>query len=124
MSIESVTPIELLSGIQKPDWFAYPREFLWVHQTGIQKFRPWRILGEPHISSRMAGLRGRYGHRELVPFALRLDCDDVACWERKFMPKVVIIHDFAAVGCESRQTYDTFWDWFRSAVNDFIEFEW
>ncbi|MGB7845999.1 MAG: hypothetical protein WBL63_10315 [Candidatus Acidiferrum sp.] len=59
------------------------------------------ILGEPQISERMVGLKERYGHRELVPFALRLDCDDVACWVQKSMPQVVIIRDFANIGWES-----------------------
>jgi hypothetical protein len=63
---------QLLSASDKPDWFEYPQEFLWVCQTGLDKFRPWKSLCEPHISSRMAGLKSRYVHRDLIPFALRL----------------------------------------------------
>jgi hypothetical protein len=123
MDSRSTDTGQLLSASDKPDWFEYPQEFLWVCQTGLDKFRPWKILREPHISSRMAGLKKRYVHRDLIPFALRLDCDDVACWERTSIPKVVIIHDFGSVGWESRTTYGTFWEWFRAAISDFIDFE-
>ncbi len=105
MDSQSTDMGQLLSASDKPDWFEYPQEFLWVCQTGLNRFRPWRILHEPHISSRMAGLKKRYVHRDFVPFAVRLDRDDVACWERTSRPRVVIIHHFASVGWESRLLY-------------------
>ena len=76
MDSQSTDTGQLLGASDKPNWFEYPQEFLWVCQTGLGKFRPWRILYEPHISSRMQGLKKRYVHRDLVPFALRLDCDE------------------------------------------------
>jgi|HubBroStandDraft_1064217.scaffolds.fasta_scaffold53292_1 hypothetical protein len=123
MDIQSTDTGRLLGASDKPDWFEYPPDFLSVCQTGLSEFRPWKILHEPYISSRMAALKTRYAHRDLVPFALRLDCDDVACWDRASTPRVVIIHDFASVDWESRKTYETFWDWFRAAMNDFTDFE-
>jgi len=38
------------------------------------------------------------------------------------MPSVIIIHDFAASGWEGKSSFEGFWEWFRSAINDFIEF--
>jgi hypothetical protein len=70
----------------------------------------------------MKGLKERYPARELFPFAMRTDCDDVACWERGNLERVVIIHDFADPGWEQEAVFDTYWDWFRSAINDFAEF--
>jgi hypothetical protein len=35
----------------------------------------------------------------------------------------VIVHDFASEGTELRQRFDTFWDWFRTAVEDMVLFE-
>ena len=58
-----------------------------------------------------------------MPFAVGLDCDDIACWERGKLPKITVAHDFAAPGWEQRCEFESFWEWLRSAVNDFIEFE-
>jgi hypothetical protein len=80
-------------------------------------------MDRPSAERRRIGLQERYSDRDLVPFALKLDCDDVACWERGQMPKVLIIHDFASPGWELRREFQTFWDWFRFAINDFIESE-
>jgi len=71
---------------------------------------------------RMAGLRGRY-RTKYVPFARRQDNDDLACIDPGEPAHVVVIHDFSAEGAERVATYETFWDWFRSAVDDMIGFE-
>lgn len=113
----------LLPNSETPEWFSYPNEFIRIVETGLVLFRPWKILAGPYVLSRMSGLRERFPGRELVPFALRLDCDDVACWERGSLPKVVIIHDFASPGWEQTALFETSWDWFRSAIEDFIGFE-
>ena len=117
-----VPQIDLLPETLRPDWFVYPEEFLRLASTGLAKFPPWRLLEGRFAASRMQALRQRFPTRELVPFAVRLDCDDVACWERG-KSGVTVIHDFASPGWENRPGYDTFWDWFRSAIEDFIEFE-
>jgi hypothetical protein len=115
--------VPLLAESERPDWFMYPGEFIRLVETGITRFPPWRIIEATSVVSRMNGLRERYPNRELVPFATRLDCDDLACWERGKMPAVVVIHDFASSGWEQQRSFEGFWDWFRSAINDFIEFE-
>jgi hypothetical protein len=117
------TELRLLPDGEKPDWFVYPSEFLRLVETELKRFPPWKIMDSDSAKGLRDGLRKRYPQRDLVPFALRLDCDDVACWEKGKLPKVSIIHDFASPGWEQRQEFDTFWAWFRSAINDFIEFE-
>ena len=106
-----------------PRWFHYPEPFLRLVETGITEFRPWRLLEGAFAAGRMLGLRERFPERELVPFALRRDCDDVACWERGNPEGVVIIHDFAKPGWEDVAVFGSFWEWFRSAIEDFIDFE-
>lgn len=114
---------DLLTGEQLPDWFQYPREFQAIIDRNLVDLAPWSILFGDQLRERSAGLKQRYLNRSLVPFARRLDNDDVACWERGGGNTVIIIHDFASPGFEDRQRYDSLWDWFRAAVDDMIEYE-
>jgi hypothetical protein len=123
MLMISKMQIELIEPKGRPSWFQYPEPFLRVLETGLARFRPWKILDGSASLSRLVGLRQRFPERDLLPFALRTDRDDVACWEKGDLNKVVVIHDFADPGWEQLAVYDTFWDWFRSAIEDFIEFE-
>ena len=115
--------LTLLPDPEKPSWFSYPDAFRRFAESGISRFPPWRLLEPEHVLGRMNGLRERFPGRTLLPFALRLDCDDVACWERDRGQAVVIIHDFADPGWEQVGEFENFWDWFRSAVEDFATFE-
>lgn len=117
------TAFELLEDSDKPEWFTYPRPFLRLVETGLIEFRPWRILEGPLAFSRMKGLKQRFPNRDLVPFAVRTDCDDVACWERDSSQRVTVVHDFAGPGWEQEGEFESFWGWFRAAIEDFIEFE-
>ena len=123
MSTSENLRISLLAGGELPSWLQYPAHFQRLLENGLVQFRPWKILDGPLAFSRMTGLKERFPARELFPFALRTDCDDVACWERSNPSQVVIIHDFADPGWEQRAVFQTFWDWFRAAFEDFIEFE-
>jgi hypothetical protein len=57
----------------------------------------------------------------LVPFAVRQDCDDVACFEPDH-PGVAIVQDFASPGFEQRDRLPDFDSWLRRAIEDLIEF--
>lgn len=48
---------------------------------------------------------------------------DIACFEVDKGEAVQIIHDYALSGYEQRQVYENFWDWFRDAIEEMIEFE-
>lgn len=47
----------------------------------------------------------------------------MACWEKSNPNKIVIIHDFASEGWERVMDYNDFWEWFRTAIEEMIEFE-
>src|SRR5580704_8691327 len=111
---------DLLTPKEVPNWFTYPHSFIRIVDSGLAVFKPWRILKQPHISSRMRGLRERFPDRGLIPFALRMDCDDVACWEQGEMPRVVIVHDLASPGWERRKGFDDVAQWLRAAIDDFL----
>src|SRR5262249_6086940 len=107
---------ELLKPEQLPEWFTYPSAFLQLVDSGITQFDPWWIFDRKYAKEKMGGLRARYPDRDLVPFARNQSNDDVACWDKNAPGKVVVIHDYADPGWERRATFDTFQDWFRSAI--------
>ena len=61
--------------------------------------------------------------RDLVPFARRGDCDDVACFEVGKGEQVFIVHDFASSGYEQREIYANVWEWLKDVIDVMIEFE-
>ena len=119
----NIEETELLKADELPAWFSYPRPFIRLIEIGITKLDPWWIFGRKYALEKREGLKSRYPTRDLVPFARNQSNDDVACWDKSDPQKVIVIHDYADPGWEQRATFDTFWDWFRSAVEDFIEFE-
>ncbi len=114
---------QLLEKTELPEWFDYPREFMRLVDQNLLDFDPWIILQGERLRSRFHGMKERFPGRELVPFARREDNDDVACWERGDSKGVVIIHDFSSSGYEKRESFDSFWDWFRKVVEEMIEYE-
>jgi hypothetical protein len=113
---------DLLSTADLPEGFEYPPEFVRVVELGLTNIEPWWIIDGDRLRSRFIGLRERYRERSLVPFAVRQDNDDVACWDT-IAGNVAIVHDFASPGYEQRSEFGNFYAWFRQAIEDFIEFE-
>ncbi|HEX7660080.1 MAG TPA: hypothetical protein VF444_11440 [Pseudonocardiaceae bacterium] len=113
---------DLLSTSDLPDNFEYPREFIRVVELGLTNIEPWWIIEGDRLRRRYLGLKKRYHGRSLVPFAIRQDNDDVACWDAA-TGRVVIIHDFASSGFEQYAELPNFNAWLRLAIEDFIDFE-
>jgi len=99
----------LLNPEEAPGWFAYPEEFLRIYDQGLINFQPWTVLEGDWLRTRFQGLKNRYQSRQ-------------PCFE-KDVPGVVIIHDHASQGWESRPGYDSFWDWLRAALEETILWE-
>lgn len=106
---------ELLTTDELPSWFVYPAEFLSVVNEGVFDIGPWQFLKGQWLRVRMSGLRQRFPDRDLVPFARRLDSDDIACWDRQQLGAVSVVHDFCAPGWEKREAYDSFSSWYEAA---------
>jgi hypothetical protein len=115
--------IQLLDKTQLPEWFEYPPQFLKIINQNLTNLDPWYILSGSELISRREGLKQRYPQKNLIPFAKNAGSDDIACWQEKDIKKVFIIHDYAEPGWESRAVYDSFWNWFRQAIEDTIEFD-
>ncbi|RKT79947.1 hypothetical protein DFJ68_3426 [Terracoccus luteus] len=122
---ESVGPIpELLPEDALPVGFAYPPELLRILRLGLVDLEPWLVLrGEPLLALHH-GLRTRYPARHLVPFARRTDRDDVACWDLEpGAAPICVVGDYEVPGYEQGETHATFYGWFRSAVDDLVEWD-
>jgi hypothetical protein len=105
-----------------PDGFTYPPGFIRVVELGLTNLEPWWIAQGERLLERFAGMSQRYPARPLIPFALRQDNDDVACWDVD-RGGVVIVHDFASPGWEQRAELPDFYTWLRQAIEDLIAFE-
>ncbi|NCP52579.1 MAG: hypothetical protein GW827_13095 [Flavobacteriales bacterium] len=87
-------------------------------------FRPWKILPIEEGLDYAKDLKKRYPKRDLLPFSMRTDCDDVACWDSsKEEGKVFIIHDFASEGWEQQGEFKDFDEWFANALDDMFSFD-
>lgn len=103
--------------------FVYPLEFEYIIELGIVNLKPWEVLFGERLNSANVGLKERYPGTNLIPFAVKSDCDDIACWDLDSEDKnVIILHDYSSVAWERREVFNTFWDWFRRASEDMIEF--
>jgi hypothetical protein len=101
----------------------YPKPYLRLVEQGLFDLRPWHLMDAERAQERARGLARPYRQRQLFPFAYRQDNDDVACWSRDCPEGVVVIHDFASPGFEDEDAFDSFWDWFRSAIDETIDWD-
>jgi hypothetical protein len=99
-----------------------PDGLLRIVSQNLVDLTPWHVMPRDLAVKRLRGLRQRYS-RKYVPFARRQDNDDLACIDPARPDEVVIVHDFASEGTELRQRFDSFWDWFRAAVEQMVFFE-
>ena len=102
--------------------FDYPESFLKILELNLLDYDVWYIMPEDQAEIRLKGLKQRYLNRRLVPFAGRYDSDDIACFEVGKDGRVFIIHDFASEGYEQRKIYEDFWEWFKDAIQEMINY--
>ena len=113
-----------LDKADRPNWFVeYPKQFSRIVAQGLVDFDPWYILSSDEIKTLSIGLKNRYPLRMILPFAKTGSSDDIACWDAHDLDKIYIVHDYASAGWEQGKIYDSFWDWFRMAVESTIEYE-
>jgi len=116
----------LLEESQLPENFEYPQDYLDYISKDIPEMEPWRFLWSAEAENLPSGLKKRYPERCLVPFARRIDNDDVACFDasdKSSNPRVVIIHDFASPGWEKRGEANNFLDWLELVKHDMEDWE-
>jgi len=112
--------MDLLIENELPRGFRYPEEFLKIVGLNLVDISPWIVMEGNYLKDRYEGLKKRYPSRLIIPFARRLDNDDLACWSLDAPSSVFIVHDFALEGWEQKHVYKDFWEWFRKAIEDMI----
>jgi len=96
-------------------------------QRGDSRARVFKHAGQflegQWLRVRLEGLRKRYPDRDLMPFARRLDNDDVACWDQKKPASVYIVHEFSAPGWEGRGECTSFQSWYLAAQEEARDYD-
>ena len=105
--------ISILLKNETPNWIHYPDKYIKLINENKDEFLPWYLMDRQQILIRYDGLKKRHPTRSLFPFARDDDSDDVACWEKNKPGMVVIIHDFASPGYESKIEFNSFLDWYE-----------
>lgn len=104
-----------------PEGFTYPLAYqVYAASKEHENLLPWRFLYGDEPEFMAGGLQSRY-QRSLVPFARRVDSDDIACFENAGAggtPIVQVIHDFASPGWEQRASFTDFPSWLEWAKSD------
>jgi len=111
---------DVLDDAELPTGFRYPEEFLRVMRRGVSVLGAWWMLDGLLLRARHSGLRARYPNRSLVPFALRQDTNDIACWDVD-AGIVAVVDDLAPPGWERRAEYGDFSAWLRHAVDELLD---
>ena len=113
--------VELMNQDELPKGFHYPIELRKIMQLGLVNMGVWIIMDKDLAKVRMLEMKRRY-NRDLVPFAQRIDGDDLACYEVG-SECVHHIQDYECPGTEEITVFPNTWEWLRSAINDMIEYE-
>lgn len=110
--------------VQRLDW-RFPHGYYRIFDLGVTNIPPWHFVEKDEFSGIYGTLRELYPDHLLLPFARRVDNDDVACLvvnsDEYPGGNIVIVHMFASPDYAIDAVYDTFWDWFRTAVDEMIE---
>ncbi len=100
-----------------PSWIKLPEKYSELLKHPQEEFLPWYLFDRKRLLYRHEGLKERYPARTLFPFARHDYSDDVACWEKDKNEKVMIIHDFASPGYESRFVFPSFDAWYEYVLS-------
>lgn len=103
-----------------PDWFQYPDGFNVLVDQGLVNFMPWYLVDAKFALKTQEMFRSRYA-RDLFPIAHRHGTDEVACIESGCETMVKIINGYTSSGHENVVEFGSFWEWFRSAIDEMIE---
>ncbi len=114
-----------------PDFpFSAPEGYRWILERGLAGFdessalQPWYFLPRDDVfsvSQRWPNVR--HHGEELIAFARRQDCDDIACFKYECGSPigVTVVHGWTSEGFEVVADYASIWDWLKSVVDDIAE---
>jgi hypothetical protein len=121
--------------MSEPTLESLPLPLRWVRAHGLEGLTPWHWIDG---DAQRDGLRREYRRevsagsqpeQDLLPFAARQDCDDIAGFEvadGKTLEVVLVVHltwrgSPEVTGFPSVQRYASFWEWLKAAIDDSAE---
>lgn len=114
-----------------PDFdFTLPPGYQWLLKKGIIAYYssplyPWYYLSKQDVFN--VTDKWPQGSYEgcLIAFARRYDNDDIACFSVKSQAVecVVVINGWTSSGYDVIASYNTFWEWLKSVIDDIAELE-
>ena len=110
--------MEFLNEKELPYSFHYPDSLKKSWVLNLVNFCPWWMLDRDGMILHLSLLRKEYPKRKLIPFAMRQDNDDIACFEVGKGETVLIIHLGASEGWEQQRTYPDFEEWLKVVIED------
>ncbi len=110
-----------LYGQGLPAGLVVPNEY-WslLDEYNLEELGRWQFEAQERLAWMYRGLKQQYPERVYVPFATRVDQDEVACWTLP-SPKIVQIHDYTDPGWERPRYYADFRSFMRSVVDDIFD---
>ncbi len=112
---------QLIPLAELPPGFAYPPDYLRVVELGLTDLEPWRIIEGRILFGIYTDLADTFPGERLVPFARFEENDDVVCWHPA-TGKIVTVDPRDKLWYND-QNYDSFWAWFRQAIEDMIAYD-
>ncbi len=112
-----------------------PLPVRWLQAHGLKSLTPWHLLEGDQSSSGfrreyiLEASEGSVPERDMLLFAHRQDCDDVAGFvveDGKIRDDVIVAHLTYRGGPEvpgypSVERFASFWEWLKSAIDDTAE---
>ena len=113
------------SVIAEENRITLPKGYRAAKELNLVNLHPWHFVSDEEFDYLFSGINKRFPDRSVIPFARRTDSDDVACFvvrdTEQPAGEIMIVHDFASPGWEVVARMKGFWEWFRYAVNEMIE---
>jgi len=110
--------------------FGVPKGYSWLIERGLAGFapssalQPWYFLPDDQVFS----VSDRWPKadepaRQIIAFARRQDCDDLACFSLRPQGhvEILLVHGWTPDGYEVVGRFGSFWDWLRRVVSDIEE---
>ena len=106
--------------------FKVPPGYRWLVERGVMTninspLEPWFLLDRSQKNFTSEG----HSQQRLVSFARRRDTDDIACFRvnaQNEVDGIALVHGWVpGAGDQVVATYDSFWDWLKSVVDDMAE---
>jgi hypothetical protein len=106
--------------------FETPQGYRWLIERGLIGFvpfsslQPWHYLRAEEVFDLSARWPDSSRKARLVAFARRQDCDDLACFEvvSETVTHIVLVHGWTPGGYEIVATFESFWEWLKSVMDD------